>query len=93
MSLSYTYATGTNNGKISAQTEYVSGEQVAYTYDSLNRLISAVTTAQSDQVTTPWGQGFSYDGFGNLTAKTVLKGSAANLSGYVAPETNLVYVM
>jgi RHS repeat-associated protein len=41
-------------------------------------------------VATPWGQGFSYDGFGNLTAKTVLKGSAPSLSVYVDPATNRV---
>jgi RHS repeat-associated protein len=88
MNLEYNYTTGANNGKINSQTDYVSGEQIAYAYDSLNRLISAVTTAASDQVATPWGQGFSYDGFGNLTAKTVLKGSAPSLSIYVDPGTN-----
>ena len=69
---------------------FVTGEEVAYTYDSLNRLISAVTTAASDQVTTPWGQGFNYDGYGNLTAKTVLKGSVPTLSVAVDPTTNRI---
>jgi YD repeat-containing protein len=34
--ITYTYPAGTNNGKISSQT--ISGEQVQYLYDSLNRL-------------------------------------------------------
>jgi hypothetical protein len=91
MSLQYAYPAGANNGKISSQKDWISGEEVVYAYDSLNRLISAVTTAASDQVATPWGQGFSYDGFGNLTAKTVLKGSAPTYSAYVDPGTNRAY--
>jgi YD repeat-containing protein len=66
----------------------VSGEQITYAYDALNRLISAVTSDNPN--VTQWGQGFSYDGFGNLTAKTVIKGSAPRLSVYVDPATNHV---
>ncbi len=55
--ITYTYPAGTNNGKISSQT--ISGEQIQYLYDSLNRLSSAAGSG--------WGQTFSYDGFGNLT--------------------------
>ncbi len=45
----YTYpAAPYNNGKI--QTEVAGGETVTYQYDSLNRLISAVSTG-------PWGKG------------------------------------
>jgi RHS repeat-associated protein len=61
----YTYPSGTNIGKISSQTDGISGEVVQYTYDSLNRLLSASATSP-----TAWGQTFSYDPFGNLTAKT-----------------------
>jgi len=47
---------------------------VTYTYDSLQRLIGAVTT---DSPTVPqWGQAFTYDGFGNRTSASVTKGSA-----------------
>jgi RHS repeat-associated protein len=37
-----------------------------------------------------WGQGFSYDGFGNLTGKSVLKGSAPYLSVGVDAATNRI---
>ena len=63
-----------NNGKITSQTDVVSGEQVVYTYDALNRLASAQTTANPN--VTQWGQGYNYDGFGNLTDQNVILGSA-----------------
>jgi hypothetical protein len=62
-SLQYVYPAGTNNGRISQRIDGSSGEQVNYTYDSLNRLTSAVTTGPQ------WGQSFSYDGFGKLPGK------------------------
>jgi RHS repeat-associated protein len=43
---------------------------VTYTYDTLNRLIAAVTTDST------WGQAFTYDGFGNRTSATQIKGAA-----------------
>jgi RHS repeat-associated protein len=90
-STQYTYPTGSNNGKISSQKINASGEEVQYTYDSLNRLISGITTAASDATgNTPWGQNYSYDGFGNLTAKTVSKGSAPTMSVSVNPATNRI---
>ena len=60
--ITYAFPMGTNNGKISSQTDVLSGETVNYQYDSLNRLISASSAG--------WSQGYSYDGFGNLTART-----------------------
>jgi YD repeat-containing protein len=45
--------------------DYISGEAVQYAYDSLLRLASAQTTG------TQWGEAYTYDGFGNLTGKTV----------------------
>jgi YD repeat-containing protein len=75
-----------NNGRIMQQTDNSSGEQVTYQYDELNRLISAVT---ADNPSVPqWGQGFLYDGFGNLTDKSVTKGSAPVWHGLVDPATN-----
>ncbi len=44
LGMSYTYSARQNNGRITQQTDSVSGEQVNYQYDSLNRLASAVTT-------------------------------------------------
>ena len=68
--VSYNYPSTGNNGKIASQTDNVSGEQVVYTYDAINRLASATESTHS------WGQSYSYDGFGNLTAQTVTYGSA-----------------
>jgi RHS repeat-associated protein len=57
-------------------------EEVTYTYDTLNRLARAETTGPE------WGQAFAYDGFGNLTGKTVTKGAAPVLSAAYDPATN-----
>jgi len=62
LNLTYNYPTnGTNNGKVSSMSNAISGETVTYTYDSLNRLI----TAQGSN----WTQGYVYDSFGNLLQK------------------------
>ena len=53
-----------------------SGEQVVYEYDALNRLASATAMSGS------WGQSYSYDGFGNLTAQNVTAGSAPAYSPF-----------
>src|SRR6185437_17046457 len=39
---------------------------------------------------TQWGQSFTYDGFGNLTQKNVIKNQAPSLSVIVNPATNRV---
>jgi RHS repeat-associated protein len=72
MNITYNYSPTQNNGKITSQLDSLTGEQVTYAYDSLNRLISAQAGAS-------WGQGFVYDPFGNLTDKNVLAGSAPPL--------------
>jgi len=59
--LTYIYPAGTNSGKISQMKNAVSGEQVTYLYDSLNRLASAAAAGLSTT--------YGYDGFGNLTDK------------------------
>jgi RHS repeat-associated protein len=82
MNMQYVYAAGQNNGRISQAIDGVSGETVNYTYDSLNRLSGAVATNGN------WGQAYGYDGFGNLTAKTVTAGSAMQLSTSYNPATN-----
>jgi len=69
LDLQYSYTAGQNNGRITQRTDAVSGEQVSYTYDSLNRLIQAVTTGPQ------YGLSWTYDGFGNMTAQQVTKGS------------------
>ena len=82
--LRYIYpANGANNGKAVEQ-KVTSGEDVVCSYDALNRLILAQTTGTSS---TSWGQGFSYDGFGNLYQKTGT-GTAPSQTIGVDPATN-----
>jgi RHS repeat-associated protein len=88
--LSYNYTSGQNNGKIASQTDNWSGETVTYAYDALNRLISAQGSVSFGQSGTNWGQGFQYDPFGNLSAKTVLAGSAPTWSAAPDVTTNRV---
>ena len=45
-----------------------SGANIAYTYDALKRLTTASTSA--------WNQSMTYNGFGNLTSKSVPSGSS-----------------
>ena len=82
LNVSYGYPSTANNGKLASQTDNLSGEQVVYTYDNLNRLATAAATNNS------WGQAYSYDGFGNLTAETVTAGSAPSYSATIDPATN-----
>jgi RHS repeat-associated protein len=85
--IQYNYSANQNNGKIVSQTDLVSGETVSYTYDALNRLATAVSNSSS----APWGQSFTYDGFGNLTNVNVISGSAPILSATYDPATNHGY--
>src|SRR5260221_6448690 len=82
MDMEYRYALTQNNGQITQHKDWVSGEEVTYQYDSLQRLISAVTTGPE------WGQSFTYDGFGNRTGATVTKGSAPSSSMVYDSATN-----
>ena len=82
MDMQYVYAGGANNGRITRSIDGVSGETVNYTYDAVNRLATAGATNGT------WGQGFTYDGFGNLTGKTVTAGSAPTMSASFAWATN-----
>ena len=77
LSITYHYPSTGNNGKISSQTDNVSGEQVSYTYDALNRLSTAANQSGFSPL---WGQQFTYDGFGNLTEVSVTQGSAPTLT-------------
>jgi RHS repeat-associated protein len=82
VNMTYTFSSTQNNGKITSQSDAISGETVQYTYDSLNRLASAQSTSGS------WGQSYSYDGFGNLTGQTVTAGSAPAYSAVFNAATN-----
>ena len=92
LSLAYSYGTTNNNGNILSQTIAVPDSQCSgancmvntftatqtYTYDSLNRLKSAVEAV--DEVDT-WSQTFNYDRYGNRKfdeANTSMPASFAN---------------
>ena len=76
VAIKYNYAAGSNNGQIASQQDLISGETITYQFDSLKRLASS-TSSQG------WGQGFTYDGFGNLTAKYAISGNPP-VGGYAA---------
>ena len=82
VSVTYNYSSTQNNGKATSQTDNVSGEQVVYAYDALNRLASAMATSGS------WGQSYGYDCFGNLTDQNVTAGSAPAYQVVPDPTTN-----
>jgi RHS repeat-associated protein len=84
MDLEYRYSTTANNGQITQQKDWLSGEEVNYTYDSLARLIQAATTDAT------WGVAYGYDGYGNLLSKGPVtgKGVVTSLSQAVDPVTN-----
>ena len=86
--MEYVYAAGRNNGRITQAWDHVNGEQVNYTYDSLNRLATAVTADNTNVA--QWGLQFSYDGFGNANGQTVIKGSAPAGTWGVEAATNRV---
>lgn len=78
-----------NNGQIQCIIDTVqSGRSVAYTYDSLGRLLTAVT-AGSNQYPA-WGLSETYDRYGNRTAQAVTTGSGYNVSLSINPATNQV---
>jgi RHS repeat-associated protein len=87
LNMTYNFSAAQNNGRILSSVDGVTGENVSYTYDSLNRLIAASTSGTAG---VQWGNSYSYDGFGNLTGKTVTKGTAPTLSPLVDPNTNRV---
>ncbi|MBZ5570209.1 MAG: hypothetical protein LAN64_20510 [Acidobacteriia bacterium] len=70
MDVQYTYSATQNNGQVTQSQDNVTGEQVAYQYDSLQRLVSASTVGPQ------WGLTFTYDGFGNRRSQQVTKGTA-----------------
>ena len=44
VNMTYNFSATQNNGRIVSSADGVTGENVSYTYDSLNRLIAAATT-------------------------------------------------
>ena len=69
--LQYSYSATQNNGQITQVTDTLSGETIVYQYDVLKRVTSASSTPTAGSSTPAWNEQFSYDGFGNLTGKTL----------------------
>jgi YD repeat-containing protein len=83
MDVEYIYTAGQNNGRIARSKDNVTGEDVTYQYDSLNRLMHAET---ADSL---WGTTYTYDGWGNLTGKATTKGTAPTFSQAYDPSLNM----
>ena len=65
----YHFSGTANNGQVtSVDDARQSGANIAYTYDALKRLTTASSSA--------WNQNIAYDGFGNITSKSVPSGSS-----------------
>ena len=62
----------------------VSGETVAYTYDSLNRMITANGSG--------WGEAYTFDPFGNLTTKHVTSGTGPSFPSRQPPNNQVTSV-
>lgn len=90
MTKDYSYATGSDNGNVLGVTDQNDATRsVAYAYDTLNRLTCAqagVTAVASNcgPSSGTWGESFSYDGWGNLTAKRSTNGVGENYSAQIA---------
>jgi RHS repeat-associated protein len=69
-----------NNGQIQCINDTVQASRnVAYTYDSLGRLLTAVTAGGSSAYP-QWGLSETYDRYGNRSAQTVTVGSGFSVS-------------
>jgi RHS repeat-associated protein len=84
-----TAGSGTDNGNVYGITNYkdtTHGRDQTFTYDALNRLISAqnagtnCATMVLGNKTEYWGNSYGYDAWGNLLQKNVTKCGAENLS-------------
>ena len=73
MEMQYNYSATRNNGRIVGSNDYVTGENVSYGYDALNRLSAASAGSM-------WGEAYTYDGFGNLTQKMPTQSPAPAMS-------------
>jgi YD repeat-containing protein len=88
MNWTYTFSATQNNGQITQAHEATNNETLTYTYDSLKRLTQASSNGLFG--VGAWSQGYAYDGFGNLTDKNVLSGSAQPLHVTVNAATNRI---
>jgi hypothetical protein len=84
MDMQYTYSATQNNGEITQSQDFVTGEQVTFQYDCLQRLTSAATTGPQ------WGLTFSYDGFGNRLSQQATKGTPPSVYATYDTSTNRI---
>jgi RHS repeat-associated protein len=82
--LEYRFSATQNDGKVTQQKDWVSGEEVSYQYDELERLSSAATTSNA------WGLSWSFDGFGNRLSQSLTKGTGPINSTLVDGNTNRI---
>ena len=82
MNLTYNHSATQNNGRITGSVDAMTSESTSYSYDALNRLTGASNSL--------WSQGYTYDGFGNLTAKTGANAMSASYDAY-NHQTGLTY--
>jgi RHS repeat-associated protein len=89
-SLSYLYGTsGSNDGLISSITDNVqSGRSVTYTYDSLARLSTALTSGSSSYP--QWGLQWTYDRYANRTQQKLTAGTGPSNLVTVSVTTNQI---
>ncbi len=78
--LHYVYSATQNNGQITQLVSTGGWETIAYQYDGLKRLIAAASTPGPGNTQPGWSQAFGYDGFGNLTNKTLTSGGTQTVT-------------
>lgn len=88
--LTYSYGTAaSNNGLIAGITDSVdNGRTVAYTYDPLSRLSTALTTGSTNYP--QWGLSWGYDRYGNRWNQTKTAGSVYQGAVQVTASTNQI---
>ncbi|MGB8521604.1 MAG: RHS repeat-associated core domain-containing protein [Candidatus Acidiferrales bacterium] len=80
---------GGNNGQITSIADSVdSGRTIAYTYDALGRISTAVTTGSANYA--KWGLSWSYDRYGNRLSQSVTAGTAPSNSVVVNTANNRI---
>jgi RHS repeat-associated protein len=88
--LTYSYGSaGSNNGQIQSITDSVdNGRSVAYTYDPLARISTAVTTGSTGYP--KWGLQWAYDRYGNALSETQTAGAPPHYSVSVDVASNRI---
>jgi len=91
----YNYGAGNDDGDVLAVTDENDGSRSeAFSYDSLNRVVCAQAgvTALGGSCTGSgaWGDSYSYDDWGNLTAKTATQGRGEQITETVGTNNHVL---